>query len=216
MFNLHSLFVVPAAAAVISLGSSASAAVLQDFTGSGAPDGQYGSFSTTPGVDGILIQSPDDNGGIFTSIGGGSLALDGSDHLFITARLGTGNTTPFFRVLLLEEDGAGTGMAYGYQVDTSLLNTTTFTTVDLGEISTAFDIGPNVAFGRAPGDAIFNIDGGANEGLYEFQVQAGFNAAVSLDVTVASVEVAPVPEPASIALVGLGSLAMLARRRRQA
>lgn len=213
MFTLRSLIVVPAAAAVLTLGTAASGqVVLQDFTGNGNFDGTFGDFAATPGLTGITISSPTDDGGGFTGVGGGSLDLNESNSLFITARLNAGNTATNFRVILLEEDGAGTGEAFGYDVDTSLLNETTFTTVNLGTLATAFDIGPNVGFGRAAGDGLVNIDGGANEGLYEYQIQSGFTGQSNLQVEVANV-FTNVPEPASLMLVGLGGLAMLGRRR---
>ena len=214
--NVRTCLIAPVAAFAVAAGTSASAQLLQDFTGGGVPTGNYGdaSVASGPSADGYNFISGVDDGGTFTGVGGGSLGLNPTDHLFITARLNAGHLNPIIRVLLLEEDGAGTGEAYGYDVDTSLLNTSTFVTLDLGEISTAFDIGPNGAFGRAPGDLAFNIDAGTNTGLYEFQLQTTFtgDAGNAVNITVADVFV-DVPEPASAALLGLGGLTMLARRR---
>ena len=210
-----------AALLAVGFAGAAQAQVLQDFTTGGAPDGTYGDASAGSGPDGSGTEynfiSGIDDGGTFTGVGGGSLGLDPTDHLFITARLLPNSLNSTFRVLLLEEDGAGTGEAWGYDADTSLLNETTFVTLDLGEISTSFDIGPNVAFGRAPGDNVFNIDAGTNTGLYEYQIQTTFSgdAANAIFIQVQEVFIAPViPEPTSLGLIGLAGVAAASLRRR--
>lgn len=198
-------------AAAAALSATASGQVVVDFTGSAGFSGDFEGQVSTPGADGITIAGDGDFGGSFLTITPGSVGpFDNADSLEITLKVndagGAGPTDVLFLLLDQDDDLAATGEAYLYQVDLSLFSTTEFTTVNIGPIAD-FDEGPNGAFGRGPGDGVLNL-GVGGDGLYEFQIQT---LAGTPNFTVASVEV--VPEPASAALLGLGGLAMLRRRK---
>ncbi len=212
MFELRPCIAFSAAALAMSLGSGASATVLQDFTGSGTPGWGWGGWTTTAGADGLAISSPTNDGGngTWVKVGNTGISADATDVLRVTAKLGAGNVSPFFRVVLTDEDGVGAEENWLYRIDASLLNTTTFTAVDI-PLTNYFSLQPA---GPLTGDGVINFGAADHEGVKVFSIESEYNAAAgAIEVTVASVELVTVPEPGSLALLGLGGLAMLRRRR---
>ena len=72
-------------------------------------------------------------------------------------------------------------------------------------------------FGHGAGDGILNFEADPN-GLYEWQLQGSFaNPGGNLDVVIVDFQIIPgtgIPEPGSLAVLGLGALGLVARRRR--
>ncbi len=205
MFLSRHSFVASAAALSLTAGIHSSAsALIVDYTGSVDAGWEYGDWVATPGADGLVISSAvDGQGGQGDWIAGGGVAADVADHVFVTAKLNAGNLSTSFSIRLTDIDAGGSDN-FEYDVDTSLLNATTFTTLDLGSL-TSF-----VRTSSDGGDGIVNATLGA--GIQEMSIE-GYNGDGIVSVTVASVEVAAVPEPASLVLLSAGGLALLRRRR---
>ena len=212
-----------AAVAMLVASSTVQADVIHDFTDSSVfAGGTYGSMSQVGGPAGVNITlNPNGSGnGAFESLS--NLAFDNTAELVITVGTNVGNTATNFNVLLLDEDGptggdpAFFGEAYLYNVDlTGLTPGASPVAINLGTLAdfTGMNAG---AFGHQDGNGVLDFLSGANEGMYEWQVQ-GVDDATNLDITIARFEINPaaaIPEPTSLAIVGLGALGLVARRRR--
>jgi MYXO-CTERM domain-containing protein len=191
--------------------SANAATVLKDFTNNGDATGVYGSFTKTPGITGIAFTAINGDGGAFISQS--NVALQNTEQLQITLKLGPTNTDNQFQILLLDADGPANGEAYRYMIQTSNFNASTFTTFTFGPLTGWTGFNPDT-FGRGAGDTIQNFGSAADTGLYEFQIQGDFEGGGQvLDIVVQNVSV--VPEPTSFTLGGLGALGLLVRRRRR-
>lgn len=190
--------------------SSNAATVLKDFTNNGDATGVYGSFAKTPGITGIALTAVNGDGGAFISQS--NVALQNTEQLQITVKLGPTNTDNQFQILLLDADGPGNGEAYRYMISTSNFNPNTFTTFTFGPLTAWTGFNPTT-FGRGAGDTIQNFGSAADTGLYEFQIQGDFEGGGQvLDIVVQNVSI--VPEPTSAGLAGMAALTLLLRRRR--
>ena len=191
-----------AAAVALALTAQASGQVVVDYTGSVAPDFEFGAFSGgfTPGADGISIElaaSGDNFGGIGTNanlISLPTLTPDGEG--FVTARLLPGNDSPL--IIAFRESS---NEFFSYSIPASSFNETTFTTVTFALNSFFFN-----------GDV---ENATPDSALIEASIQSPFGVGNAFGFEVANQGVvAAIPEPASMALLGMCGLAFVARRRR--
>ena len=212
-----------AAVAMLVASSTVQADVIHDFTdGSTFAGGTYGAMAQVGSSAGVNITlDPNNSGsGAFESLA--NLSFNNNAEVWITVGANTANTASSFNVLLLDEDGPTGGdppffgEAYLYNVDlTGLTPGDAPVQVSLGTLADFTAMNPG-AFGHQDGNGILDFLSGANEGLYEWQIQGADDGGL-LDITVAKFEIKPaaaIPEPTSLALVGLGALGLVARRRR--
>lgn len=215
-----------AVAMLVACSSVQADTFVQDFTNGGNFTGNYGgpAWTNTEVAGGVQVTGGFD-GGVFDTLVPGEGATEGygiNDNILLTLQLGTANTATAIRLILQENDGLGANTTldsdtWGYDVDLTQFSTSGFTTVNLGTLADWAIEGDG--FGRDPGDGIVNIDAGLNTGLYEWQLQ-GFVAGqegLNVDIIVQSLQIKPagaVPEPGSLAVLGLGALGLVARRRR--
>ena len=116
-----------------------------------------------------------------------------------------------------------TGYSYWLGVDNDLSAATNFSFINLSNISgflsqpptgfTGFQDSSNIGFGNTPGGP-YNIN---SDGIYSFVLQARRNNEIVVDSVRINVQVGPIPEPETYALMvaGLGFMAFVARRRKQ-
>ncbi len=195
---------IAAAATALSLTAQVSAQTAVDYTGSVAPDFTFGAFDAgaTPSADGLsvtLAASGDNFGGLGTNdtlLATPSLSSTGTG--FVTARLGATNDSP---LIVAFREGASNEF-FSYSIPASSFNETTFTTVEFALDSFFFN-----------GDT---SDATPNEAIGEASIQTPFGAGNAFEFTVANVGIVVVPEPASLALLGMGGLALVGGRRRSA
>ena len=191
--------------AAMLLGSSAESFAqidLADFTGSVPADFTFAQFdnNTTPTADGLLVQfssDPDTFGG--AGIDANILAmpaLTDADSLTVRAKLGADNTTDF--VVAFRE---ASGEFFSYNVPASAFNTSTFEDYTVTDLTSWFFNGDST-------------DGLVNDTVVEVSIQTPFGGTGGADVIVESISATIIPEPTSIALMGLAGLAIASMRRR--
>jgi hypothetical protein len=193
---------------------------LQNATTSGGYNGWSGaaiSYNST----GIEVQNPDnsDYGGAYFVINSGVQTLNPADtQLILTFTLnGTPTAYNYFspgQLVLNDANTPNSGpyffnMPYfGYEYNPNNANVT------WNANGSTYTVTMNIG-AQAPG-LLANIQAG-NDSIYSFSLDLDPTGQVPSpwDITFNSIELAPVPEPASLALFGLGAAGLLVIRRRK-
>lgn len=177
--------------------------------------GGLGGGAVTDGPTSLIIDA-DEFGGI-----GVDFVVDDGNGNFVPQDFAAGNHQWEMRVKLLpgnvastintsfiDDDGAGAADEHQYNFDlTSIPDDGQFHSIFVPLISPGFT---QTAFGFTTGDTL------VNPGARQIQIQSVFGSTDRLHVEVDFVQIAPIPEPASIGLACLGCLMAGAMSRRKA
>ena len=188
-----------------------------------------GAVTAAPGTSIVINADADNDGanGIFGGVGrdvlgpvageSGILNFDAAtNQARLVFRLLPGNQATGFNLVLTDADSGNAGEpdAAGDQFQFAI-NPADATALGDGFSELFIDIqSSNSQFTQAaaPNYPVAG-DGLSNYGLAQWQFQSQFGGTAPLNVEVRRLEIVPIPEPGSLALLGLGGVALLRRRK---
>ena len=226
MTMIRSTFLAVAFVAACTLGQASGDVVLydgpggDDFFGSAPAGFNYEDITVADTGSSLIVDAPTDNNGMAGLFGGLGRDVDpvadfdtANSFFRIVYRPLADNTATNFNVVLSDQDSPSTAQDYQY-----VLTTSAGTPVGGGFVEQIISTQPDpsafnqASFGFGAGDATPDF------GLRQWQIQSGFGSPDRLNIEIQSVSIVlpteAIPEPGSIALLGLGALGMVTRRRR--
>jgi hypothetical protein len=225
MRKIYSTFVAAVFIAACTFGQASGDVALydgpggDDFFGSAPAGFRYNDIIVTDTGSSLIVDAPSDADGANGLFGGlgrdvAPVAdIDANTALFrIVYRVLDDNTAGSFNFVLSDQDSASTAQDYQFGIVTS-----GGTPVGGGFVEQLLAITPGTEQFSAASFGFGAGDGTVDYGLRQWQVQSSFGSPDRLNIEIQSVSIvepSAVPEPGSIALLGLGALGMVTRRRR--
>ncbi len=223
MKKINLFFAMLAAVSISALGIGTADADIVLYEG-GTPNGDqgffsFGDFTVTDTTDGVVIDNSEgdasDDAGLFGGFGNNSFDVQDFDpatnELTVEFRFLEGDASGFFNFVLSDIDDENSAQD----------NQFTFTSdaaSDVGDgsgfLTQSILLSEEANFQQTSFGFDDSGDGIFNPGLREVQVQSAFGSTDALIVEIRSIRISAIPEPGSLALLGLVVPAFALRRRR--